>query len=395
MTQRAIAAAFLSKEGTAILNPSFCTDAISAMHMAEGLGAVIEKTPERIIVRRGSESHLSRLDCGESGFCVRMFSPIAALFDKEITLSGAKSLAGRPHKMIEAPLRELGAECSTRDGHLPIQIKGPIRGGVAHVDGSITSQFLSGLLIALPVIADDTEIIVSNLKSKPYIDMTLSVLDKFGIAVEHSGYERFFIKGRQSYCAEEYAVEGDWSGSAFMMVAGAIGGSVEITGLDITSSQGDVAVLDILNACGAGINIGTGSITVSKANLHSFRFDAAEHPDLVLPLAILACNCGGISYITGLERLQHKESDRALCLYRGLSKLGADIILRNDCMEINGSKLTGGYFDPCGDHRLVMAAAVAAIASKERVVIDQCECVSKSYPDFFEDIIGIGVNIHE
>ena len=231
MTQRAIAAALLSEGESLIVNPSYCDDSLAAMSIAVSLGSRVEPGPDSMRITGSRSLKETKLNCGESGLAIRLFSPVASLFDAEITITGAGSLKRRPMTMIEEALRQFGVECTTTDGLLPLTIRGPLSGGECDIDGSISSQLLTGLLMSLPVAEKDSIVRVRNLRSKPYIDMTLEVLKDFGINVSNENYEIFRIPGRQKYIARTWEVEGDWSGGAFLLVAGAINGNIKVNGL--------------------------------------------------------------------------------------------------------------------------------------------------------------------
>jgi 3-phosphoshikimate 1-carboxyvinyltransferase len=294
--------------------------------------------------------------------------------------------------MVEAPLRALGASCSTNGGKPPIAVQGPLSGGETEVDGASSSQFLTGLLMALPLCPNDSALHVRNLKSKPYVRMTLSLLREFGISVRHSaGLDRLEIPGRQSYRACRYSVEGDWSGASFLLVAGAVAGRVEVDGLDACSPQADRAVLEALRKAGARVRVANGRVEVSGGNLCGFEFDASDCPDLFPPLAALACSCSGESRIVGAMRLRGKESDRGEALAAELGKMGARVRLEEDSMVIRGGRLRGGKVDSHNDHRIAMACAVAALRSEKGAAITNAECVSKSYPGFFRDLESLRV----
>jgi len=263
------------------------------------------------------------------------------------------------------------------------------------VDGSVSSQLLTGLLMALPRARGDSRLKVKDLKSTPYIDMTLELLERFGVFVQHAGYETFSIKGNQTYSCEEYSVEGDWSGAAFLLIAGAVGGSVTVTGLDIASPQADRKILDALRAAGAGVKLSGNTVEVVNKELRGFEFDATHCPDLFPPLVVLACNCTGTTVLTGVERLVHKESNRAAALEKEFSSLGAVIRIDGNRMEIDGVTLDGGVIDSHNDHRIAMAGAVAALNARGDVTVRGYECVAKSYPDFFEDLSFIGGDVYE
>jgi 3-phosphoshikimate 1-carboxyvinyltransferase len=246
--------------------------------------------------------------------------------------------------------------------------------------------------MALPRAAGDSTLKVIDLKSTPYIDMTLALLKAFGIEIRHDNYETFFINGSQTYRIpkNEYWVEGDWSGASFLLVAGAIGGAVTVTGLDTNSPQADRKILQALEAAGARIKTTKFSVEVTRNELNAFHFDATHCPDLFPPLVALASNCRGKTILTGVERLIHKESNRALVLEKEFTALGGEICIRDNHMEITGKKLTGGPIDSHNDHRIAMAGAAAAVNAEQPVMIIGCESVAKSYPNFFEDFQAIG-----
>jgi 3-phosphoshikimate 1-carboxyvinyltransferase len=347
------------------------------------------------MIRGGIKPQSQQLNCRESGLCLRMFSPLAALAQEELVLTGSGTLCRRPVAMVEAPLKNLGVSCWSENGFPPLRVKGPLKGGEAIVDGSLSSQFLTGLLLALPVIEADSVIHVKNLKSKPYIDLTLKMLEDFKIHISHDDYKTFLIKGRQTYRIGAYKIEGDWSSASFLFVAGALGGKVTVKGLNPESVQADRRILEALESCGASARIGDAEIHVEKKNLRAFSFDATDCPDLFPPLAVLASACDGRSRLKGVGRLLFKESNRAEVLHKEFSELGARICLNGDWLEIEGSKLSGGIVNSHGDHRIAMAAAVAGVISSGDVTVKNPECVSKSYPGFFEDFKKIGGRISE
>ncbi|MBI2837150.1 MAG: 3-phosphoshikimate 1-carboxyvinyltransferase [Acidobacteria bacterium] len=388
MTQRAVAAAMLARGTSTILTPSLCEDAHAAFQAARALGAHVDLDTGQVRVEGGGAApDGSLIDCGESGLCMRMFTPIAALFAGESTLTARGSLASRPVGMVEAPLKALGAACTTANGLPPIVVRGPLRGGTAQVDGSTSSQLLTGLLIAAPACGNDTTLVVSELKSHPYVRMTIDVLADFGVRVVHDeSLTQFHIRGGQRYGAREYQVEGDWSGAAFLLVAGALAGRARVSNLRGDSRQADRAILDVLRACGAGVRCECDAIDVSGRVLAPFAFDASDCPDLFPPLVALASACTGTSRLSGAGRLRHKESDRAASLSDVFRRLGGTIAVTGDVMEVTGGTLAGGTVDPRGDHRIAMAAAVAGLVSRDGVLLQSSECVRKSYPGFFEDL---------
>jgi 3-phosphoshikimate 1-carboxyvinyltransferase len=397
MMQRAIAAALLAEEPVRISNLTYSNDSRAALSVIQRLGAAVEDKGRFIEVSGGKNATGDVLNCGESGLGIRMFTPIASLWPGTLTLTGEGSLLGRPVTMAVDPLRRLGVKVSTTNGCPPLTVTGPLKGGEAAVDGSVSSQFLTGLLMALPKAPGDSHLTVKNLKSTPYIDMTLSLLKRFGVEVSHSRYRDFQIKGNQHYRLNEdlYSVEGDWSGAAFLLVAGAVGGSVTVTGLDTASPQADRAIIDALRAAGASVTLGENTVSVKKRELAAFEFDATHCPDLFPPLVALACSCKGATILTGVERLTHKESNRAESLQNEFTALGGDIRVRGNVMEIKGMELKGGTIDSHNDHRIAMAGAIAAVDAKETVIIRDSRCVAKSYPGFFQDFQTIGGTVDE
>jgi 3-phosphoshikimate 1-carboxyvinyltransferase len=388
MMIRAVAAGFLCEGDTLINNPSFCDDALAALDIVKFLGAeVISQGHDLRITGRKILIGRTHLDCSESGLCLRMFIPIAALFEEEIILEGKGSLLTRPVGKVEIPMNHLGCSCNTNNDRPPVKVKGPLKGGNVHIDGSQSSQFLTGLLMALPLCENDSEITVFKLQSKPYIAMTLSLLKEFGITVDHEeDFGRFRIKGTQNYRRGGYTIEGDWSSASFFLVAGAVGGFIRITGLSLQSLQADKKILEALELAGAKIIIKDNLVAVEHNDLKAFDFDATHCPDLFPSLVVFACSCEGRSVIHGVERLFFKESNRAAVLLSEFQKIGAIIEIEGDRMIVEGGNLEGGLIDSYGDHRIAMAGALAGMASKNGVIINNWQSVSKSYPTFFDDL---------
>jgi len=384
--QRAVALGLLSTGKTLIHNPSFSHDSLSSMRIAGSLGATLQFSLNKLAVERNDNVADTKLNFGESGLGIRLFSPVAAIFNKEYEINGTGSLLNRPMEPIVHALNQAGAEASAENGLLPLKIKGELTGGKIEIDGSHGSQVLTGLLTALPKAKNDSEIIVKNLKSKPYIDITLDLINHFGVVVEHENYERFLIQGNQNYISQEIVVEGDWSGSAFLLVAGLIAGKMTVSGLNLNSKQADKAILNGIKNAGGKITISENEITTEKSELQAFEFDATDCPDLFPPLATLASYCNGTSKIKGIKRLIHKESDRSVALINEFSKIGIKIHTEDDTMFIEGGKVTGGITDSNNDHRIAMAVATAALGGEGDVIIENSDCVNKSYPNFYYDI---------
>lgn len=391
--QRAIALALLSQGKSILRNIEFCKDTRSALSCIEALGAKVEILDESTIAIEGGLRPLSNtLHVGESGLATRLFTPIASLWHEAITIQGEGTLLHRPMIMMIEPLRALGVEVRDGGGYLPIEVKGPIHGGEIEVDGSISSQFITGLLLSLPLAEEDTTLHVTSPVSTPYIDMTIDTARIFGIEImqKEGDYTEFFIEGGQKYTPADISIEGDWSGASTILVAGAIAGEVTVKNISTLSKQADTAIIRALERAGAGIIIEHDSITVSKRPLKAFTFDATNSPDLFPALAALAAAAEGVSTIIGTSRLSHKESDRAETLRQEYEKLGIEIdISQEDVMTIRGGKIKPATVFSHGDHRIAMSLAVSALRCDGEVVIEQAECVEKSYPTFFEDLESI------
>ncbi|HOV09755.1 MAG TPA: 3-phosphoshikimate 1-carboxyvinyltransferase [Spirochaetota bacterium] len=388
--QRAIAAALLSRGESLITNPTFCDDSISAMRVAQGLGAKITKKSDYVSIYGGLNPQEEILNCGESGLCIRMFTPIAALTGKRLILTGERSLMERPVSSIEESIKALGANIKSNNSKLPIEVWGTLKGGTVTVDGSISSQFITGLLMALPKCSEDSTLYVKNLKSAQYVDLTIEILKNFGVLIEKENHEKFTIKGNQEFVPGIINIEGDWSGAAFLLCAGAIAGEITVHGIAEESTQPDRAIITALKKARANLHINGDCIHVSRSELKGFEFDASDCPDLFPPLAALALYCKGETILHGTDRLTHKESNRAMTIKSELEKLGARVRLFGDSMIIESSEISGGEVDSHGDHRIAMACAIAALGATSPVVINNAECVSKSYSEFFEDLKLIG-----
>lgn len=387
--QRALAVALLANGKSVLRNMDFCNDTLSALNCIKMLGAKTERTDEHtIVVEGGVKPQGNLLSVSESGLSARLFTPIAALCSEPIVISGEGTLLYRPMDMMIQPLRALGVDVRDGGGRLPIEVCGPMRGGEITVDGSVSSQFITGLLLALPLAEQDTVINVSKAVSKPYLDMTIDIASHFGVAIEHNDYEQFYVAGGQSYTPTTYSIEGDWSAAAMLLVAGAVAGEVTVGNISMLSKQADVAVCRALVAAGAELISEHDTITAARRPLHGFEFDATHCPDLFPALATLAAAAEGESTIIGTHRLEHKESNRAEAIAREFGRLGIEVDLSTDnVMKIRGGKIVGGVeVDSHGDHRMAMTLAVAGLISERGVTITGAECVAKSYPNFFEDI---------
>lgn len=402
--QRACAAALLHSGTTLISNPGKSNDDLAALEIIQKLGAIISKQEDGSILVKSSGYFPplgdGGINCGESGLSIRMFTPIAALSDQPITINGTGSLLKRPMDFFDEIFPQLGITIDSNKGMLPIKIKGPLQPKDITIDGSLSSQFLTGLLMAFAKAATTpVTITVNNLKSKPYIDLTLQVMKDFGYEVENNNYESFAIKpiNRLTNKPINYTVEGDWSGGAFLLVAGAIAGKIIVKGLDVFSTQADKAILKAIMDCGANISIQESHIEVGPPlgdGGKLFHFNATDCPDLFPPLVALAAYCNGTSVIEGVSRLAHKESNRGLTLQEEFAKMGVDIILQDDLMMIKGGAgLKGATVHSRHDHRIAMACAVAALKAAGETVIEEAEAINKSYRDFYEHLITLNAGV--
>ena len=382
--QRALAAALLAEGESVLRNLDFCDDTLSAIRVIETLGAKVERLDECTVkVMGGLNPQSDMLNMGESGLATRMFTPIASLCNKPITVQGEGTLLYRPMHMMIEPLRKLGVDVRDGGGRLPVEVCGPISGGEIEVDGSVSSQFLTGLLMALPLAAEDTTIAVENAVSTPYLDMTIDLASKFGVNIQHNNYKEFYVEGGQKYEATDLAIEGDWSAAAMLLVAGAVAGEITLTNISLLSKQADVAICDALVRAGALVTSEPDRITVEHRDLVGFEFDATQCPDLFPALAALAAAAEGESVIYGTHRLEHKESNRAETIASEYGKLGIKVELEGDMMRITGGEIHAAEVESHHDHRIAMSMAVSALRSDGEVLIHNSECVAKSFPDFF------------
>ena len=399
--QRACALALLANEDVLLQNPGKSNDDLAALDIIQKAGAQILQNADGSITIKSSNfkdaqnppsGDRGSFNCGESGLGIRMFTPIVALSSSEITIDGRGSLLKRPMHFFDEIFPKLGISIQSNNGYLPIKIKGPLQPADITIDGSLSSQFLTGLLIAFAKAATKpVTISVINLKSKPYIDLTLQMMKQFGYNVENDNYERFTIMPRtEIFKPLLYTVEGDWSGASFLLVAAAISGPAIIKGLDVFSTQADKAILKALMDCGTNISIEEKQISINSPlgdGGKPFHFNATDCPDLFPPLVALAAYCKGNSVIEGVSRLEHKESNRALTLQEEFSKMGISIKLQDDLMMIEGGGgVMGAEVHSRHDHRIAMACAVAALKADGETIIEHAEAVNKSYPDFYDDL---------
>jgi 3-phosphoshikimate 1-carboxyvinyltransferase len=286
-------------------------------------------------------------------------------------------------------LPEHGVKCECQ-GKLPLKISGKLESGTYKLAGNISSQYITGLLLALPLLDGDSEIVLTTeLQSKPYVDMTIKVMSDFGVEVSETE-NGYFVKGNQTYQKRDYIVESDWSQAAFFLVAGAINGDVVLKGLDMNSTQGDKEIVNILKRFGADIQIGDDFIRCKKSQLKGINIDATDIPDTVPSLAVCSAFAQGETVISGAQRLRFKESDRIESVVTNLKKMGVDVKETPDGMIIKGGNVHGGELDGYNDHRIPMSFSIAALCADGETTITDAQSINKTYPTFFEDYNSIG-----
>ena len=426
--QRAIIAAALAQGTSHLSGYAPCGDNESALAAARKLGARVKADGSELeITGIGAFENclaISEIPVGESGFLARMLIPVLSVIaDGPVHVTGEKTLLNRPLAEAHDIMASFGVrllpetippESRKNDCYIPLTVRGPLVPGRADVSGKGGSQLISGLLAALPLAGNRSTVYVHDPRSIPYMFITVDVLRKFGIEIgsEMEGDEDFLqtqdwtlctgvtfkMRGHQVYHAADFRIEGDWSGAANFLVAGAIFGDVEVEGLDTQSLQADISIMDILMDAGAsmsqieGDTPTTGAIHVTRAPLCAFETDLNNCPDLFPIVAVLAAFCPGTSRIRGVERLRHKETDRAAAIEDMLTQMGVPVRIDEDEMTIEGMALTqrlltgkllkGGSYTSHGDHRMVMALKVASLGADSPVDIDDTACVAKSFPGF-------------
>jgi len=365
-------------------------DIEATIRCLSALGAKISRETASITIEPIREITSSPLlDCGESGSTLRFLIPVAAALGCKAGFTGSGRLPERPLEPLLSQLEEHGVSFSS--WRLPFEVSGRLKGGIFCLPGDISSQYLTGILLALPLTGGGEIRLLTPLQSRGYVDMTVSAMRRFGVEVEE-GKKRYAVGAESKYASPgELEAEGDWSNAAFWLCAGALSGPVTVTGLDINSAQGDRAVVDILQAFGADVKPSPGAVTVSSAELRGIEIDAGEIPDLIPVLSVVAAAAKGTTRIYNARRLRLKESDRLSAIADTLERLGADVSEKEDELIIRGGKrFKGGRVSGYNDHRMVMSAAVASIFSEAPVTIEGWRAVHKSYPCFFEDFNKLG-----
>ncbi len=398
-THRAIVLASLAHGDSRLKGPLLSGDTLATLKGMEQFGAIVKREGGDLIVRGGKlKAPTGPIDCANSGTTIRLLSGIASLLPYNVTLTGDESLQARPMKPLLNALTELGVRAVSQrgDGNAPIIIRGPNKGRWAHIKGDISSQFISSLLISSALKDLDTEIVITTpLKSKPYVEITRDMMALFGtISTEtKNGYR---VLGGQRYRPKDYTIPGDYSSAAFPLVAAALTGKVTVSGLDPKDRQGDRIVLDVLDKFGARVSWSGNSVTVEKGELSGADVDVGDSPDAFPILAVLASQSKGETRLTNGAHLRFKESDRIAATVAFLKLMGADIEEREDGCVIKGpTKLKARTINPSGDHRMLMAAAVAGLVADGVTVITDGDCYRISYPQFMADLRTLGAGAEE
>lgn len=392
--QRILLASALANDVTKIKIRSLSNDIVAAIDCIKTLGAKVESDNGIITVTPNTESKtIAKIfDCNESGTVLRLTLPIACVLYENSTFKGKGRLLQRPLSPLKEELEKKGCKILQNDNST-LKLCGKITNGIYTLPGNVSSQFISGLLFALPLLEGDSKIILTSpLQSRGYVDMTIEVLERFGIIIKQSD-NAYTVKGAQKYISpENITVEGDWSNSAFWLCAGALNGDITVMGLNPNSKQGDRSIIDILSSMGANITQNEDQITVcGKKRLYNTSVDLSQIPDLAPILAAVASCAEGETLLFNAKRLRLKESDRINTICDMLEKVGCSVTSDDDCIKINGNDyISGGKADSHNDHRIAMSLAVCATMAKNNVIITNADAVTKTYPEFFNDYIKLG-----
>lgn len=385
--QRAILCAALSSGESTLQNIGESDDVIAMLKTIQKMGVLVEKIAANKLAIKPMNNHFPPvINVGESGLGVRLMTSVASLSPQLITINGEGSLIKRDLSFFDQTLPQMGVHIDSKNGKLPIQVKGPLKAGEYVVDGSESSQYISGLILALSQLDSPSKLTVQNLKSGPYVDMTLATMKAFGITVtkQNSIYQ---IPGGNKFQPVNYIVDGDWSAASYWLVAAALGKLVKVAGLSMKSLQADKSMLDALMQSGCRISIEDAFISVDGKNRRPLDFDATNCPDLFPALATYSALTTGTSIIKGVSRLANKESNRGEVLKEEFSKLGVEIELTGDLMIIKGKEtVNGGEVSSHDDHRIAMCLAIAGIFADSEVIVNGAESVAKSYPSFWSDL---------
>lgn len=390
--QRAVLIAALGKGTSVLNNVGNSNDEKAMLANAEKLGAVITRIDEKTysIIGNFDQAVVTELDCGESGLGVRLLTPIASLKTQEVNLKGKGSLSQRNQTFFEQFLPQMGVDVELTDGKLPIRVSGPLQSGTYTVDGSESSQYISGLLIAFSQTEGTTRLQVENSTSTPYIDMTLHTLKSFGVTVRKEDNEIYEIAGKQPITGTNYTIDGDWSSASYWLTAAALGMEISVQGLSLSSQQADKAILNAFMLAGCRILNTEDGLKIDGTDRKPLDVDATDCPDLFPALTTYAALTPGTSRIKGVHRLANKESNRGEALQQEFAKLGIAVRVEEDTMLIEGNTtIVTAVVSSHNDHRIAMCLAIASVATGVEMTIEQADAVGKSYPGFWNDLEGL------
>lgn len=396
LSHRAIIAASLAEGKSVIKNVLYSKDIKATIDAMRACGAQIEEYEDYLIIHGSKVKRAkSQINANESGSTIRFMIPIALVINEPIEFMGENHLVKRPLDTFFEIFDNQGISYERGENYLPLKVNNGLKSGEFKVRGDISSQFITGLLYALPLLDGDSKIVITtNLESKGYIDLTLDMLMKFGIHIENRDYKEFYIKGNQSYTPYDYTIEGDFSQSAFFLVANCLGANIKLKAMNMDSHQGDKKILEDIKAFGSKIHYENEELYADSGNTTGAVIDFSQSPDLGPALTVLAALSQGKSEFVNAGRLRIKECDRITCMKEELEKLGAHIIEHEDGMEIYGvNEFHGATLDSHNDHRVAMSLAMASLKTKGDIKILNASCVSKSYPNFWEVFEKLGGKI--
>ena len=391
-TLRGLMCAALVQGESELVRPLGSDDTEAAISVLEQVGINVRQETGRWLVEGGSfRTADADLFCRESAVTLRFMTAISALLPGKHRLTAGPTLARRPVGQLVEALRQLGVNCSSENGLPPVAVEGGgLRGGSTELPGDVSSQFVSALLVAAPLAAEGVTIRLSTpLESTPYVLMTLDCMQWFGVSVAFSEAHDVFEVARQRYHPTRYEVEADWSSASYPLALGAMSGSVEVSHLSTESLQGDRAILDILREMGASVIVSGNTVRVERSQLQAITTDLGDCTDLLPTVAALAAVADGTSTLSGLRRARIKESDRVSAVRQGLERMGIGVVEEEDRLLIAGGRPQGGVIDSHDDHRIAMAFALLGNVAGD-TVIESAECVSKTWPEFWEVFAGIG-----
>lgn len=391
-THRAFFLASMADGTSHVSNALMSADTKATLAACRAMGATATEDEDGWTIVGGNLHAPGFVDAENSGTTMRIFAGICSMFDGESTITGDESLRKRPMGPLLKALESTGSTCTSKDGLPPVTIRGPNHGGKVSIDGGVSSQFITSLLMVSPMLENDSEVTVKgSMVSAPYLDVTAHMMRLFGASVRRDG-NVFSIAGRTGYTPYDYMVPADFSSAAFPLVAGALGGSVTVTGMDLEDPQGDKAIVDILRMAGAEVTCDGNEITVSKSKIMGCEVDMGNIPDLFPIVAVLLSTAKGDSRLYGAPQLKFKESNRIETVVNMINAIGGDAEATDDGCILHGKpRLSGGAIVHKGDHRIMMSAAIASIVCDGPVTMDDIECCAVSYPGFPEAMAALGM----